>query len=195
MSYFLKAPLLYATCFALSACAPVQPLTTTNLVAAIKVEDSKFDTHQTFVGRTFTLSNSYGLGMSDDASFFLRSFRDKKTGDVSDQLYVKVESSVGGWRHFRSASFEGGMHVVAQRIGSDVHCYRSSCTHTEIVGIDVSTEMMRKAATSGFSLRLNSQAGLHLILTFPADAVSAQMIATGRAQTPITSTEAKKTSS
>lgn len=80
---------------------------------------------------------------------FLRAFVDRKTGAVTAQIYHVASYSGSGWNFFNRATYEGPSGLVevdADRIGSDVNCYRYGCSYTEDLGISVPFATLEAAA-------------------------------------------------
>lgn len=145
----------------LTACAAPNPKTSAEIAAAIKVEDSEFDSSRTYLGPYVSETSGVGL-FKDHFSWRIRAFQDKKTGDIRRQLYLNT-SNIFGWRFYRTASFSGGDIVRADRISSEPSCSRTGCTYYETVGAIISQEKWVSAREGFLQVRFNAQSGNDII--------------------------------
>lgn len=162
MNLLTRAMALLAV-LALTACAAQNPKTSAEVSAAIKVQDSDFDSSRTYLGPYVSEASGSGF-FRDHFSWRIRAFQDKKTGDVRRQLYVNT-SNIFGWRFYRTASFSGGDIVRADRISSEPSCSRNGCTYYETVGAIISQEKWLSAGGGVLQVRFNAQSGNDIIVS------------------------------
>jgi len=140
------------------------------VAAATTVKDSNFDAQVRYMAPNLRSERRRGLFM-DYHSVALRSFVDKKTGLAANQVYVTV-SYVGGWRFYRTASFEGGAQRAVLAIDRNVDfCNGGICAYTETLGIQLSDEELQ-AAARGMKIRLNAKSGHESMIELPANYVA-----------------------
>ncbi|MCC6202596.1 MAG: hypothetical protein IT494_06280 [Gammaproteobacteria bacterium] len=140
------------------------------IAAQVEVKDSSFDQRITYTGPEVFESKSRGL-LTDHQRYRLRAWTDRKSGSFSYQLYAKVWYNTGGWRHYRSASFEDGKQAEVVRISAEPSCMSrggyTSCSYEEVVGVSMPHDFVSSKATSGFTVRINSQGGYESFFTVP----------------------------
>lgn len=123
---------------------------------------------------------------------FMRAFIDKKDGKVSTQIY-HIENYSGEWKYFNSATYEapeGIKEVSANRVGSDVNCYRWGCSFTEEVVFPVDFAILEKAAAAfdpanplnGLRYRLFAKSGDRVDEAIPINEIVAFVAVVNRAR-------------
>lgn len=166
----------------LTACAAPNPKTSADVAAAIRVQDSEFDSSRTYLGPYVSETSGVGL-FKDHFSWRVRAFQDKKTGEVRRQLYLNT-SNIFGWRFYRTASFSGGDIVRADRISSEPSCSRTGCTYYETVGAIISQEKWISARDGVLQVRFNAQSGNDIVVSIPQEYRAAIDQALGLAPIP-----------
>ncbi len=141
----------------LAGCASA-PRAPVDVAKQTQVSNSEFDARITYQGPQVR---------TPDATWRLRAWRDKATGEVRAQLYVTIDTTGDRWRGYRSASFDDTSSVQTVRIDTDVACRRSLCMYSETVGVPL--DMARLSADRALRVRLNSQAGVNTLVEVPAD--------------------------
>lgn len=166
MNLITRAAIVLAA-LVLAACAAPNPKTSAEVAAAIKVQDSEFDSSRTYLGPYVSESSGTGL-FRDNFSWRIRAFQDKKTGEVRRQLYVST-SNIFGWRFYRTASFSGGDIVRADRISSEPSCTKNGCTYYETVGAIIGNDKWISARDEVLQVRLNAQSGSDIVVSIPQE--------------------------
>lgn len=124
------------------------------------------------------------LGSTTNENSFLRAFIDKKTGQVSAQIYHVARYGGRGWHFFHRATYEtqGGIKEVETiKAGSDVDCSRYGCTHYEDLIIPVEFSELEAAAAKfdpsnaavGVRYRLFGQSGETIDDAVPGNEIAA----------------------
>lgn len=164
-------------CAALSTTALAQaPLTVDQVLAASTIKDSQFDKTKLVSAPRIVSKHSRGGGLytfTDTVSTTLSVSQDKGTGAVTFLLTATVEYG-GAWRFYRSASLAGGATLVEKAANRRVQsCRGVECEYFESVVFELPPEVMRSSADTGFSVRLNADAGQGLEVSIAAPYVAA----------------------
>jgi hypothetical protein len=150
------------------ASAPREMPSQERLQAAVQRADSAFDSQVGFKGPSIRYTISRSTASTDYVAWFVRAWRDKRTGAVARQLYVSVENGES-WRYYRSASFEGGALAAALSVRASPSCGRYGCRFDEHVAVDLTEGQWTQALVQGLAVRLNAQgaAGREIVIQIP----------------------------
>jgi hypothetical protein len=150
------------------ASAPREMPSQERLQAAVQRSDSAFDSLVGFKGPSISYTISRGTSTTDYIAWFVRAWRDKRTGAVARQLYVSVENGES-WRYYRSASFEGGALAVATSLRASPRCGRYGCQFDEHMAVDLTEGQWTQALVQGLAVRLNAQgvSGREIVIEIP----------------------------
>lgn len=189
-----------ALCFAALACAAasVDAQTKTELrtlalfdrspdtlIPLIKVEGDSLDPRITISTYGVTAVTSKGLLASTTAeNSFMRAFIDRKTGDVSAQIYQSTSYGGRGFNTFSRATYEvpaGVEEVEVTQVGTDVSCSRYGCTHYADVVFPVKLATLKAAAAGydpsnpriGLKYRIFGQSGANIDDAVPINEIVA----------------------
>lgn len=124
------------------------------------------------------------LASTTTENSFLRAFIDRKTGDVSAQVYHYATDSGRSAPSFRRATYEtpdGIREVEADRVGFDVSCARYGCTYYEDVIFPINFATLEAAAklydasrpANGIEYRLFGQSGVTVDEGLPVNEIAA----------------------
>ena len=141
----------------LSGCVslPKAPETPSEFAGKVQVSDSKFDTDIKFTGHT-VVKHKAGL-LPASTSYFLRSWKNKKTGHLQHQIYLSFDY-FGDWRFYNSASFDDAVQTGVTEIDRDVvFCSSGYCNLREDIGVNLNGKLLENKAEQGLSLRVNSK--------------------------------------
>lgn len=118
------------------------------IAAKIEVKDDPLDT-VIRISSAPVYTHRQGLLKLTNGDKFFRAFIDKKTGEVTYQLYVWVTYGGGEWQNINRVNYEtpnGPASVEAHRIDSDVSCGRYGCSYTEHFAFDLPEDVVREIA-------------------------------------------------
>jgi len=113
------------------------------------------------------------IGDDLKGAFFLRSFINKKTKDVTHQLYIYCTYH-WNWRFYNSAHLSGGKALEFTEIRRDFNCTDGICTYYEHFGADISDEFLRKN-TEGFSVKISAKSGDNAVINVKSNQVIEQL--------------------
>ena len=151
------------------------------LVPYIKVEGDSLDPQIKISTYGVTARTSKGLLASTTTeNSFLRGYIDRKTGEVSAQIYQSMTYGGRGFDSFRRATYEspdGIEEVATSTVDSDVSCQRYGCTHFSDVVFPVKMDVLRAAAKAfdpnnprtGLKYRLFGQSGTNVDDVVPSN--------------------------
>ena len=114
------------------------------------------------------ISESKRVGMLDDYEFqdyFLKGIKDKNTGLIQHQLFVKLQYTWSKLKNYSSASFcdkwqgcENEPQVDITLISSSASsCSPSECDYTEVMELNLTDDFLRSSMDAGFSVSFNSK--------------------------------------
>ena len=114
------------------------------------------------------ISESKRVGMLDDYEFqdyFLKGIKDKNTGLIQHQLFVKLKYTWKRLKKYSSASFcdkwqgcENEAQVDITLISSTASsCSPSECDYTEEMELNLTDDFLRSSMDNGFSVSFNSK--------------------------------------
>lgn len=152
------------------ACAPRAPQQQTK---AIQIDDDQFSTQATFIG-TEQVDDPIRGSFKD---WFLRSFVDKRSGEVDHQLYVHVEY-VGDRRRYEIATDDHAAPLPFTRIERDRgSCKYGNCDYDEDFGLGLRDAVLRERAGTGFQVKVVAHSGDSMILTIAPGQILPQLAA------------------
>lgn len=109
-------------------------------------------------------------------SWLIRSFIDKKTGNVTHQLYVDI-SYIGDWQYYYMAADDTAKTLDVTRIASHVgDCY-GGCSLSETIGISLDDATLRTHQNSGYTLKISAKSGASLIIEISSEQIKLQLAA------------------
>jgi len=133
---------------------------------AESVKVSNGDSEVKFEG--LQISESKRVGLLDEfdyQDYFLKGLKDKNSGLIQHQLYLKLTYTWKQRKNYSSASFcdkwqgcENKENVGISLISSSAsNCSPSSCDYTEIMELNLSDNFLRNNMEDGFSVSFNSK--------------------------------------
>lgn len=155
---------------AVAACAPraTQPPPQPQ---AVEFQDDQFSQEATFVGIEQTDNQTRGT-VTD---WFIRSFVDKRSGEVSHQLYVHV-SYLGERRRYERATDDRATTLPLSPIerlrGS---CSHGDCDYDEDFALGLRDPILRERAGTGFQVKVVAHSGDSIILTIAPGQIVPQL--------------------
>ena len=114
------------------------------------------------------MSESKRVGMLDEyeyQDYFLKGIKDKNTGLIQHQLFVKLQYTWSKRKNYSSASFcdkwqgcENEPQVDITLISSSASsCSPSECDYTEVMELNLTDDFLRSSMDDGFSVSFNSK--------------------------------------
>ena len=156
---------------AVVACAPRAPQQQQQ--QAIEVEDDQFSTQATFIGARLVDDSVRG----SFKEWFIRSFVDKRSGEVDHQLYVHV-SYVGDRRRYEIATDDHATSLPFARIERDRGaCKYGNCDYDEDFGLGLRDAVLRERAGAGFQIKVVAHSGDSMILSIAPGQILPQLAA------------------
>lgn len=129
----------------------------------IQVEDDPFKPSIIYNGISKTQSNEMWFQNKIVYSNFIKSFKDRESGDYSHELRVTV-TYYGNWHNFERTAYKGGTDAEFVFINDVVEsCDGNTCKLTERFAIPLN-ESFLKNNLDGFSLKAFAQSGQEIIL-------------------------------
>jgi hypothetical protein len=113
------------------------------------------------------------LDVPDTNYFALRSWLDKKTGDVAHQLYVS-ESYAGARRTWLGAHAGKGDALTVVAISSHEIACQPSCSYTDDFAASLSDALLRKSL-GGLAVTFTAKGGSEKTIAVPAAVVKAEL--------------------
>ena len=157
---------------AVVACAPpraAQP----QQQQSIEIEDDQFSQQATFVGTEQTDNQIRGTFKD----WFIRSFVDKRSGEVSHQLYVHVRYS-GDRRRYELATDDHATSLPLARIERIREgCSHGDCDYEEDFALGLRDPVLRERAGTGFQVKVVAHSGDWIILTIAPGQILPQLAA------------------
>lgn len=116
--------------------------------------------------------------------WFLNSFVDKKTGDVTNQLVVGIIYSSDTWAFYDHASDDSAQQLAVVSINrSVVGCFGAvGCDFDEMVGVVLPNLKDRQA---GFQVKVTAQDGSWVTLPVTSDMIAKQLVAIDQQQSAV----------
>ncbi|MGH7125831.1 MAG: hypothetical protein ACREFI_15765, partial [Stellaceae bacterium] len=138
---------------------------------AIQVEDDQFSPRATFIGTELVDDATRG----SVKEWFIRSFVDKRSGEVDHQLYVHV-SYVGDRRRYEVATDDRATSLPFVRIERDRGaCKYGNCDYDEDFGLGMRDAVLRERAGTGFQVKVVAHSGDSIILTIAPGQIVPQL--------------------
>jgi hypothetical protein len=109
----------------------------------------------------------------------LRSFVDKRTHQVSHQLYVEIHYE-DEYQYFNSAADDTARSLAVLVIDRSHSCPRITCMHYETIGVAIDDATLRARAAQGFRVKLSARRGSTLILAVSPMQIGLQLAAVDR---------------
>ncbi|MDD2833750.1 MAG: hypothetical protein PHD12_07035 [Methylotenera sp.] len=166
--------ILFTLCLAAFTACSTASKSPNQISGGVQVKDSKFDTSRTYIGPVIDYKTEVHPTEKTTTAITHKIFatQNKKTGIVDAYLHVKlVWTDRYGWRHYNSASFEGGLIVSADPLtNKDSACAPGRvCHYEETIAIRLKPEILQEVEKSkaGLSARINSQSGKSHVVNVP----------------------------
>jgi hypothetical protein len=169
----MKLALLLAA-LTLSGCAAMG-LGPTPLRLTPQIESSEFETSTKITGVEARLSENDPWSRQ-----FLRSWIDKKTGEVTHQLYV-FQSYAGDWRFWQGANGEDAQSLPFTEISRDVGSCAHGCTLYESFGVSLPDTLLR-AHAAGYRVKAYAKSGLTMVVFVSPEQIASQLQAVASAK-------------
>lgn len=138
--------------------------------ASVKVEDSKFENAVTFIGiEGRHVGNQYNR-------YFLRSFMNKKSGQVAHQLYVSDHYD-GYWEIWSRANSEDAQPLEFVSISRDVvYCGSgyAGCSLSEVFGAFIPDTDLR-THQDGYSVKFYAKSGKQMVIRLSSEQIRKQL--------------------
>lgn len=152
----------------MSGCITPASLTRTE----VEVIDDPFSATIDYLGISSGSHTEGGLFDATTYRHFLRSWKDRESGDVSHQLYVVIEYG-GNWRFYERTTMVGGDTVEVLVIDRDVISCMTSCSYSEIIGIMIPEQILEVRAD--LPLKIYSKSGHQIETVLTSDQIKKQL--------------------
>jgi len=141
-------------------------------------KNSNFDSKIKFTGPEISNTKQMGLLSGYDyEKYRIRGWKDKTTGEIRHQIYIQIKYS-GGWRFYRTASFDAGNQQSLVEIDHKVvSCYKYGCTLKETVGVAVDADFLFKHKRRDLHIRIDSKSGHENFINIPYNYTSGYLMA------------------
>jgi PDZ domain len=117
----------------------------------------------------------------------LRSFVSKRDGTAEHQIYVTLRyHSLTSRNHFNSASDETAAPLTVKTIASNFEygcskkAFSYGCNNSEHIGIDVTANVLRAHAATGYRIKISAKSGDSFIIVVSPNQIAAQLDTTHR---------------
>jgi hypothetical protein len=136
------------------------------------VADDKFSKEATLSGPAGFKNPFAGTSRT----WFLRSFVDKATHQVTHQLYVDI-GYVGSWRWYEAAADDSATGLPVQKVSSQVGGCGGfgGCILDEVVVVAIPGETLATRRATGFEVKLAAKSGDSLVLPITSQMISLQL--------------------
>jgi hypothetical protein len=175
----------FSVLLVLSACAPM-PINNVqqdlmNLPDDVRwqkttqVKDSEFDQVVKILGMSYTEGTVTEGGIN---SWYLQTLVDKKTHAIKRYLTLK-ETYTGGWKFIEWADSNQGEKLPLTVIDRQVQmCLSGDCIMQELVSIEISEEILKKAVDGKSDIRITSKRDgsyiIHIYSKYAIDLLNAE---------------------
>jgi hypothetical protein len=140
---------------------------------AVEVQDDQFSTQATFIG-TEQVDDPIRGSLKE---WFIRSFVDKRSGEVTHQLYVHVRYA-GERRRYETATDDHATPLPLTRIERRREdCSHGDCEFEEDFGLALGDAVLRNRAGTGFQVKVVAHSGDWIILTIAPGQILPQLAA------------------
>ena len=86
----------------------------------------------------------------------LRSKTSLKTGKTLFQIYT-LHNYDDNWRFYDKAYSSEGEKLEVTLISRDVDCYKSMCSHIEVIGVDLTRDYLEKHSETGIKYKISGK--------------------------------------
>lgn len=150
----------------------VATLSQADVAGKVQRTDTKFDVLGSVAGPEVFELVQRGM-LSDHLRWRVQASTIKGSDAIGAyRLIASVWHQDRSWRHYRSASFVGGLSAATTRIESKPSCISGgglvTCSFTEVVSVPIPAHVWASAKTDGAEIRLNASSGPHVIVKIPA---------------------------
>ena len=137
----------------------------------VQIEDDQFSQRATFIGIEIIDNPARG----DFKQWFIRSFVDKRSGELAHQLYVHIRY-FGERRRYEAAADDHATSLRFVRIDRERGaCHYGDCDYEEDFGFELGDKTLRERAGPGFQVKVVAHSGDSLILTIAPGQIVAQL--------------------
>lgn len=171
--YFFSTIILTSACTIAALAATAQQPPT--------IKDDEFEPQITIIGNELGRTESQEqIGSTSykniRSAFFLRSWMNKKTAQVTHQLYVTAFYRDKHWRFWGAASDDTSASLSVVKIASEAsNCSDRGCFYQETFGVELTDEFLRIRRDNGFRLKLRAKSGAEDIVTVSATQIVSQL--------------------
>jgi hypothetical protein len=138
---------------------------------SIRIHDDQFDDSATILGKEMSEIPFGGVAKL----WYIRSFVDKKTGAVGHQLYIWTRYS-GDWHFYQAGADDQAHKLPFVQIDRHVNdCHEYDCSFTEIFGLMLQDQTLRRQAVSGFAVKVWAKDGTTIILPVEPGQIEPQL--------------------
>ncbi len=141
----------------------------------VQVSNDRFDPSAKLVGPELKVDPFVGI----DHDSRLRTFIDKKTGEVANQLYVHITYTGKEWKFYETASDDTANFLPLKKITSDSsHCDKLfGCIYTEDVVVEFDEATLEGREGKIYEIKLSPKFGDGLIITVSTEQIALQLAA------------------
>lgn len=180
MGHYISA---FATAALISACAVAPPGKHFDKKGQLVENMSTVQTDQ--FSPVITVN---GLSMFDNPfggiskQWFIRSFIDKRSHNVTHQLYVSL-SYLGAWKFFNSAATDKAEALKVTTIDRKVNDCTGICDFDEVIGIEIPDSTLRARAAKGLEIKISAHSGDSIVLPITSEMITKQLEIVDKAKT------------
>jgi len=144
----------------------------------VRVKKDRFSESIKILGRE-VVHKDQGLFNTKRFKHFLRSYVNKKTGQVTHQLYFTTDYSRSDWHNYETAKLKGGRGLKVEQIGSDVTVDQYGTRYYETL-IAIIPNKILKDNKDGFFVKWYAQSGHSVKMLITPEQVKQQLAAVER---------------
>jgi hypothetical protein len=149
---------------------PPPPVVRPSPPASVKIEDSQFDEAATFIG----INTEISYAIDRDTLYLLRSWVNKKSGQVTHQLYI-TNFYYGDWIFWSRASSEDAQPLEFIAMQSKViDCAYSRCSYSETFGALIPDAVLR-IHQHGISVKFYAKTGKEMVIRLTSQQIQLQL--------------------
>jgi hypothetical protein len=168
---------------ALTACAQLTPRQTDSGVLVTEAREDSSHRFILFIGPRAQHAPPF-LDIPDTNFYCLRSFVDRRTGEIAHQLYV-TDSYFGAERGWNAVRDSAGAALPFVAIGHDEISCDAGCAFVEEFAANLPESLMR-ASSDRLAVTFSSRSGDKKTIVVPGDRITAQLAAVDATRSPAT---------
>ena len=142
-----------------------------NKVYTFKVEDDRFSNTLSYAGLREWIIPFGGTSRN----WMLRTWIDKESRNVTHQLYLEISYS-GSWRFYQSANDDEARSLPVVSIKRSVGSCFAGCSFDEVMGVEVTDELLRAKALTGFQIKVFAKSGDSLVIDVTPAQIQSQLV-------------------